>query len=139
MRTFAEITQSYISRPFRECSCIGMLHQIYREMGITLPTTYDGMTIENYMDHYRDDPRGTQIKLLALIRSLGEQSSATLPHMFDLLVIAQNTNRKNVVKPGFFPAIYVGQGNAMASFLGSGVLKFQLDHNQRAIVARRVV
>ena len=139
MKKFAEITGKYINKSFKEYSCMGFLYAFYTELGVFVPNSFEDLTLDNYASSYKKDPRETQIRMLKLIRSLGKPSKATLPHLADLLVIAQNTTRKGVIKPGLFPAVYVGKGQAISSFIGAGVTTFELDKNQRPIVARRML
>jgi len=139
MKKFAEITARYVDRPFERYTCMGFLYSFYRELNVAVPNIFEDLTLDNYMDHYRKNPRETQIRMLKLIRSLGRPSKATLPHLGDLMVIAQNTTKKTVIPPGFFPAVYVGKEQCLTSFLRTGVTTFKLDKNHRAIVARRMI
>ena len=138
MRRFAAITARYIDRPFERHTCMGVLHAIYSDLGVDVPDSWEELTLENYMDAYRRDPRGTQIRMLRLVRSLGRPASAQNPGLGDLLVVAQNPNKPGVVAPGFFPAIYTGRGQAITSFLRHGVSVFRLDKRNRPIAARRM-
>jgi len=138
MKKFAEITAKYIDKPFKQYTCMGFLYAFYTELGVSVPDQFEDLTLENYMEKYRMDPRGIQIRMLKLIRSLGKPSRATLPHLGDLLVVSQNTT-KQTIPPGFFPAVYVGKNQALAGFLRTGVSTFSLDRNNRAIVARRMI
>jgi len=139
MKKFAEITAKYVDKPFKRYTCMGFLHEFYTELGVSVPDKFEDLTLENYMKKYRVDPKGIQIRMLKLIRSLGEASKATLPHLGDLLVISQNTTKPNVIPPGFFPAVYVGKDQALAGFINSGVTTFKLDKNNRAVIARRML
>jgi len=139
MKKFAEITAKYIDKPFKQYTCMGFLYAFYTELGVSVPDRFEDLTLKNYMEKYRIDPRGIQIKMLKLIRSLGKASKATLPHLGDMLVISQNTTKKNVIPPGLFPAVYVGKGQAMTSYLRTGITTFAIDRNNRAIVARRML
>jgi len=118
---------------------MGFLHAIYHELGVDVPDRFEDLTLGNYLAHFRRDPYGTQLRLLAMVRSLGQPSSARQPHLGDLLVVSENTTRAGVIRPGFFPAIYTGSGQAMASFLKKGVAAFRLDRHNRPIVARRMI
>ena len=137
MKRFAEITAKYIGKPFSEMTCMGFLHSIYQDMGVRVPDRFEDLTLDNYMQKFENNPREIQIRMIKVIRSLGTKSIATLPHLGDLLVIAQK--KPNINRPGLFPAIYIGKQLAMASFVQMGVHPFKLDRNHRPIVARRMV
>jgi hypothetical protein len=139
MKKLAEITARYVGKPFREYTCMGLLYSLYTNLGIDVPDHFENLTLDNYMDQFKKDPYGTQITLMRMIRSLGQRSKAPLPHLGDLLIVAQATTRKGVIRPGFLPAMYVGRGQAIASFLLKGVTVFQLDPLNRPIVARRLL
>ena len=139
MKRFAAITAKFVDRPFKRYTCMGFLYSFYRELNVAVPNTFEDLTLDNYMDHYRKNPREIQIRMLKLIRSLGSPSKATLPHLGDLMVVAQNTTKKTVIPPGFFPAVYIGKEQCLTSFLRTGVTTFKLDKNHRAIVARRMI
>lgn len=139
MRHLADITARYISKPFHRYPCMVLVHHIYTDLGIDVPDTFEDLTLENYMRTYRREPYQTQIKLRRLVRSLGRRSSTKYPKLGDLLVVQQNLDRPNVVKPGWFAAIYIGKSEALASFMATGVCLFKLDQNQWPIVARRLI
>lgn len=132
MKNFAAITANYISRPFVDHSCMGLLYSIYTDLGVNVPDTFEDLTLDNYMEAFKADPRGTQIRMLRFARSLGRLSSAVNPHLADLLVVTQKGRI-------LFPAIYAGRGQAITSFLRGGVSMFRLDRRNRAIVARRMI
>lgn len=139
MKNFATITARYIDRPFAEYTCMGLVHAIYTDLGVAVPDQWEDLSLDNYMEAFKRDPRGIQIRMLKLVRSLGRPSSAQRPHLADLLVVSQATTRMGVIKPGFFPAIYAGRGQALASFLRGGVRLMPLDALNRPIVARRLI
>lgn len=139
MKGLADITAKYVGKPFRDHTCMGLLYAVYTDLGVDVPDRFEDLSIKNYMDHYKRDPYGTQVRMLKMVRSLGEKSSALLPHLGDLLVVSQATTRKGVIRPGFLPAMYVGRGQALTSFLARGVSVFALDRLNRPIVARRMI
>lgn len=139
MKKLADITAKYIDQSFHKYTCMGFLHAIYTDFGIDVPDSFEDLSLDNYMYAYRRDPRNIQIKMLKLIRSLGKPSSTITPSIGDLLVVAQNTCRANVIPPGLFPAIYTGKGQALTSFRRTGVSMFALDKNHRPIVSRRLI
>lgn len=128
----SRLTADYVDRPFGEHSCMGLLHSMYTALGADVPDQWEDLTLSNYMAAFKKDPRGTQIRMIKLMRSLGKRSSVQFPNLFDLLVVVQKG-------PGFFPAMYVGRGQAIASFLKTGVTVFGLDKHNRPIVARRIL
>jgi hypothetical protein len=133
-----EWTAQYVGKPFRKITCMGLIDIYLRDLGMIPPKEFEGLTLDNFMTEYRKNPYPVQLTMMRLIRSLGKHVPAAFPKIGDLLVISQRLRRKFVVPPGFFCGIYVGHGMAISSFIRSGVTVFNLDNNQKAIVARRV-
>ena len=136
----AKITQRYISKPFKEVNCLGLLYRVYTDLGVKVPKSFEDLTLKNYMQRFLEDPVKTQFALLRLAASVGTPSSIRYPKQWDMLVVFHDYRKsKSSVYPGFSPMIYVNKGQAIGSFLRTGVVTIQLDKHNRAIMARSLV
>jgi len=135
----SELTAKFVGRPYSQYSCMGLVHAFYSQLGVNLPNSYGYLTLNNFMGYYFKNPGKTQVEMIKVVNSLGEQSSAQYPKLLDLLIVAQNLRVRHVISPGLLAAIYVGKGHAMTSFLKTGVSVFRLDKHNRAIASRRIV
>ena len=139
MKAFADVTAKYISQPWRKYPCMRLVYHVYRDLDIDVPDNFEDLTIYNYLSKFRVDPYGVQIQMLKCVRSLGKPSTPATPKLADLLVVSQDLTKGRCIKPGFLSAIYVGRNSAVASFLRCGVMQFELDKYNRAIVARTMI
>jgi hypothetical protein len=125
------ITKKYINRPFAECGCIELVVAVMAEMGHPLPDSIDGIDAVNYRDLVASDIKKAQVAMLRAFRQIGDPASTKYPAIGDLLVVMQSDC-------GLFPAVAVGSGMGLASFIRTGVSIFSLDKYNRPIMARRV-
>jgi len=125
------ITKKYIGKPFAEYGCIELVVAVLAEMGRPLPDAVDGIDAVNYRDLVGSDIKKAQVAMLKAFRKIGKPASTKYPAIGDLLVVMQSGC-------SLFPAVAVGGGQAMASFIRNGVGIFSLDKYNRTIMARRV-
>jgi len=125
------ITKKYINKPFAEYGCIELVVAVLAEMGRPLPDAVDGIDAVNYRDLVASDIKKAQFEMLRTFRKIGTSSSTKYPGIGDLLVVMQ-------AGCALFPAVAVGNGQALASFIRRGVCVFSLDEYNRAVMARRV-
>lgn len=128
----SKITAKYIGRTFEDYGCIELIVSFMNDIGTPLPDEVNGITVENYNDLVEADIRAAHITMLKTFRKIGEPASAKYPAIGDLLVIFQRRHG------GMFPAVSVGQGNAIASFIKKGVMVFKTDKWNFPIMARRI-
>ena len=129
----ATITQKYVGKPFEEMGCAQFVYNFYTDLGVKLPTSVDGLTLDNYMEHFAKNKRKVHGILTKLVTSNGVNSSFELPKIGDLLLVFQP--RVKVM----FPAVYVGKSSAITSFTETGVTVFKLNELYKTIIARKVV
>jgi len=129
----AMVTSKYIGKPFHEYGCIELVVNLMRDIGKPLPDEIDGINVKNYNDLVNEDIKKAQIIMLKAFRKIGKSANTKYPATGDLLVIFQKH------KWGMFPAVYMGNGMAVASFIRRGVQAFNLDKWNRPIMARRIV
>jgi hypothetical protein len=127
------ITQKYVGKTFEELNCAQFVNDFYTDAGVSLPTSFEGLTLKNYMREFIRNKRKVHGILTKLIKSMGVESSVEFPKIGDLLLIYQP--RVKVM----FPAVYVGKSSAITSFTETGVTVFKLSELNKAIVARRVL
>lgn len=128
----AEITRKYINQPYDEYGCVELVVAVMADMGYALPGEIDGINVKNYKDLVTADIKKAQITLLKTFRKIGRPTSTKYPWIGDLLVVYQKHRQ------GLFPAVSVGNGQAMASFIRYGVQVFRLDRLNLPIMARRI-
>ncbi len=127
------ITQKYVGKPFEELNCAQFVNDFYTDAGVSLPTSFEGLTLENFMREFIRNKRKIHGTLTKLIKSMGVKSSTEFPKIGDLLLVYQP--RAKVM----FPAVYVGKSSAMTSFTETGVTVFKLSELNRVIIARTVL
>ena len=125
------ITKKYIGKPFVEFGCIELVVAVLAEMGRPLPDAVDGIDAINYRELVADDIKKAQVAMLRAFRQIGRPGSTKYPAIGDLLIVMQSGC-------GLFPAVAVGNGMGIASFIRTGVGVFALDKYNRTIMARRV-
>lgn len=135
---FARIIRSYIGMKFRSgargkdgmIGCLDLVHDILRKRGKKVPDEWRGLTIENYGEWAEANPEKVKDMLLDLAKEVGTEVPLAAKLAGDVLIMQQGER--------FFPAIYIGNGHAIASFLEKGVACFRIDEKQRAVSAWRV-
>ena len=129
MKALADITAKYIGRPFTDYGCAEFVYQFLDDLGLDPPRGADGLTVDNYKAMVDEDIKAAQRKMLKSFRLIGRKSNNQYPHIGDLLIIEQDNDV-------FFPAVYVGAGQAIASFIRQGISVFRIDSKNRVILAR---
>jgi hypothetical protein len=129
----SKITAKYIGKSFREYGCIELVVNFMRDIEKPLPDEVDGIDVINYRDLIDEDIKKAQRVMIRTFRKIGTPANAKYPSIGDLLVVLQPHCR------GIFPAVAIGHGNAIASFIGAGVMAFNLDRLNVPIMARRVI
>jgi len=125
------ITRKYLGKPFVEYGCIELVVAVMAEMGHPLPNAVDGIDAVNYRDLVAADIKKAQVAMLKAFRKIGKPASTKYPSIGDLLVVMQSPG-------GLFPAVAIGNGMGIASFIRNGVDVFFLDKYNRTIMARRI-
>ena len=125
------ITKKYINKSFADYGCIELVVAVMDEMGRPLPDSIDGIDAINYRDLVASDIKKAQVAMLKAFRKIGKPASTKYPAIGDLLVVMQHGC-------SLFPAVAVGDGMGLASFIRDGVCVFSLDKYNRTIMARRV-
>lgn len=128
----ATVTAKYIGKPFKEHGCIDFVVDFMRDIGKPLPESVDGIDAANYNDLVRADIKQAQVTMLRAFRKIGEPSSTKYPRIGDLLVIYQRHSKS------MYPAVAIGNGMGIASFIRHGVSCFNIGKWDLPIMARRV-
>ncbi len=128
----SELTRKWLDTPYGETNCIGFCHDFLEEAtGRDVPDTFGDLTIENHYQRWREDKAGTEAKLVEAVKAYTKPQHPDRPQLLDLLVV-------EIRDAGLTPAVYVGNGNAIACFIKTGVTVFNLDKNNRIVVAGSV-
>ena len=130
--SLSTITAKYIGKSFKDYGCIELVVSVMRDMGNELPAEVDGINIDNYKSLVDRDIKHAQVEMLRIFRKIGRPSNCKYPAIGDLLVIIQPH------RMAMFPAVSVGFGSAIASFIRRGVMVFPLDKYNIAVMSRHI-
>ncbi len=139
-KTFAEIMLSYLGKPYARGAmgpaaydCIGFVYAFLRDTGkgACFPHEFEDYSLETYPDLYERDREAAEQLMLRAFRTIGSEISPQAALAGDLLIVQHQNG-------GLFPAIYAGNSMGYASFLRAGVRAFNLDRDNKAIMARRL-
>ncbi|MCG8638491.1 MAG: hypothetical protein MI862_02085 [Desulfobacterales bacterium] len=130
----SELTGRYVGQPFEKISCMGLLHSMYTDIGVDVPDTFKGLTLETYFSAWEKDKKGTVGIMQDLFDTLGSpvKDLARLQR-YDLLVVRETRDGKKNI----YPAMYLGLGLAITSNLHKGVRVFHIGELHQVIKARR--
>lgn len=128
----ATVTAKYIDKPFEKYGCIDFVVEFMRDIGKPLPESVDGISALNYNDLVKADIKKAQVTMLKAFRKIGKAANTKYPKIGDLLVIYQ---RHSGV---LYPAVAIGNGMGIASFIRHGVRCFNINKWDLPIMARRI-
>lgn len=113
--------------------CVGFMYAFYKDLGIELPNTFKGITLDNYSQFYLEN-KDTDETLKEYLNTVGIEVNPTQILKGDLIAV------KHISKNyPLFPAIYGGNKLAISSFIGYKVKVFSLTNTYEVVVARRVI
>lgn len=110
--------------------CLDLIHDILRKSGKKVPDEWRGLTIENYGEWVKENPDKVNDMLIDLVKEVGREMPIAAKLGGDVLIIEQEGN--------LFPAIYIGNEHAVASFVKLGVSCFRIDEKQKVVSAWRI-
>jgi len=119
MKRLSEITGMFVGKPFSECGCIDFVYRFYKECGVNVPGSIGAVTIENYMVLVHKNKKLAEATMIKVFKTIGTKVDFRDVRTGDLLVVMQPNKT-------MYPAVYLGDGGAMASFIRIGVSAFQL-------------
>lgn len=125
------VTAKYVGKTFAEVGCLELCYRVLREMGKPVPAGVGPWGVENYAGLVARSIRSAQRVMLASFWQVGRGVPVRAAAPGDLLAVLQKG-------PVVFPAVHVGRGLAIASFIRRGVEVFRLDEENRAVMARRI-
>jgi cell wall-associated NlpC family hydrolase len=117
------IMEQFLGKPFAHnggagrpgYDCMGLIYAYLMEMGIPdVPTSFQGITLDNYTDFYLADRARADAVLLDLFDTLGAPVEGDRPVAGDLCIVRHGDGTH-------FPCIYAGNRNIMAAIEGVGV------------------
>jgi hypothetical protein len=128
--SLAELTGRYVGKSFSECSCMELAYSWYTEIGVDVPFSFDGLTVDNYFPVWEKDRKAVINIMLELFSTLGEPvADFTRLQRHDLLAVQEKNN--------IYAAIYLENSMAITSNIAYGVRVFFLGKRHRVIAARR--
>jgi cell wall-associated NlpC family hydrolase len=138
--TFADICAEFIGKPYSELGfgpdsygCVGLCYAFLKRRGKIIDESvweYEGLTLTNYMERWKHNHSIDGLLLKSFDR-IGTEISIKKRLAGDLLVIQAQDG-------SYFPAIYVGNNNFMASFADRGVMIFAMANNLKTVKTRRL-
>lgn len=131
MKKLADITGRWIGRDFKDYGCLGFCYMFLKDLGFDPPDRVGPWGVDNYITLVDEDIKKAQRIMMKSFLKIGRRAPKKYPAIGDLLVIKQ----KDKV---YFPAVYVGRGSAMASFIKKGVMVFRIDTANQVLMARRL-
>ena len=124
------ITGKYVGR--RDISCAGLVHSVLYDIGTELPKSLGDLTLDNYMERFRQKPLETQSLFLRGIKSIGQYADPKHIRRWDVVVLFSMITKRA------FPAVAISANKAMAVSESHGVEIIPMGNIWRPIVARRV-
>ena len=132
MKKMSEITTKYIGLPFSECGCIDFVYRFLRDCGADIPKSFESVSVDTYMELVHKNKKLAEATMVRAFKTIGTKIPVNNSKTGDLLIIMQPNKT-------MYPAIYIGGGDAMASFIRIGVSVFGLSEKDKPIMARRVL
>ncbi len=137
-KMFSEIVGKYIGKSFKAGAhgdggygCVDLIHALCVDLEKKVPNRFRDWDLKNYVELYQTDRLKAEAVLLDLSKTLGEEVSVHELVAGDILICRQE-------RGNLFPALYVGNGNAISAFTRAGVNVFKLDAKNKPICARRL-
>jgi len=126
----ATVTSSYLGRP--DMGCLDLCVALLTDLGFEMPDAVDGLGVANYRELAHRSMRLAESRLLSRMWRVGRPGSARYPHLGDFIAVFLPASG------GVFPAVALGGGQAIASFIRTGVSVFRLDTANRVLLCRRL-
>lgn len=139
--TFAELTARFVGKPYSEYGkgpdsfgCLGLCYAFLKAAGKDIDEAswqHQGFSTDNFMEHWHLDPCRLEAVMLEAAERVGTAVDVHGKVAGDLVILKTRLGR-------FFPGIYVGNGNVMASYADAGVRVFSIDNDgMTAVKVRR--
>jgi cell wall-associated NlpC family hydrolase len=132
-----EIVGQYIGKPFKPggrgddgWGCIELCHAILTDMGKNPPNSVGDVSLDDYLDKTAYDVEQQHVLLLSVAHDLGREVPIDNLMPGDGIVIKTS-------RGGVGVALYLGQGKAITSTPGKGVIVFTIDDSNAILMARR--
>ena len=131
MKNLAATTAKYLGKTHEQYGCLELAYHLLKDLGLPVPEAVGDWSVKNYKSLVDADIKRAQREMIRAFKRIGAPASTKYPALGSLLVVFQ---RPDV----FFPAVYTGNGQAMASFIKKGVVVFRLNDLNRVVMARRI-
>ena len=129
MKNLAGVSAKYIGKPYEQYGCLELVYHLLKDLQLPVPDTIGSWSVDNYRGLVDADIKKAQRIMIRAFKKIGQRGSTQYPTVGNLLVVFQ--------KPDiFFPAVYTGNGQAMASFIKKGIVVFGLDELNRVVMTR---
>ncbi|TAN40801.1 MAG: hypothetical protein EPN22_17030 [Nitrospirae bacterium] len=119
---FADTVGNFLGKKYRlgaqgpdAYDCFSFKYCFYRELGFEIPLPFEGYTLDNYPDRYKQEPAAATDAMLRLLRSCGTPVERNYMLPGDLAICHASD-----ATDGFMGAIYMGRGNFLAMHTSHG-------------------
>lgn len=139
-RTFADLCAEFIGKPYSELGtgpdsygCLGFCYAFLKAAGKAVVESeweYEGYSVGNFMEAWKDDPRKLESVMMDGAERVGQAVPVKRKIAGDLLILKTRTG-------SYFPGIYAGNGNCLASYSDIGVRVFQIDNDGITVIKAR--
>lgn len=140
MKNLEKYIRKYRGVPFKlgglgmdGLDCIGLLYRFYTDMGVEMPDSVGEANKDNYAQICDEDKSKTAKLLTEYFDLFGEEVSPMEVMSGDAIIIRHGKTKR------LFPAIYGGNGIAIAVFLNSCARTFSVGGEAVIVKARRVL
>lgn len=123
-------TSKYLGRP--DMGCLDLCVALLRDLGFDIPDEVDGLGVANYHEMAAASMRLAESRLLSRMWRVGRAGSTRYPRLGDFIAVFLPKSG------GVFPAVCLGGGLAIASFIRTGISVFRLDAANRVLLCRRL-
>ena len=130
MKGFGQVTRKYIGQSFEECNCLQLIHRIYTDLNLKVPSAYKGYDLVSYLEYWETDPELAIKDMIDLFRTIGKKVDPNYLKRGDLIV----ANYKGIK----WPAIYIGDNRIMCVNKKHGVRNLMIGKTIFPIMARRL-
>lgn len=133
IRKYRGIPFKYGGLTMQGLDCIGFIYRFYTDHGASMPDTFEGLDKENYSNLYMRDRETADKVLIRYFDTFGVEVNSGEIIAGDAIIVRHDRSRH------LFPAVYGGNGLAVATFNNREVKAFALGKRLPVVKARRVL
>jgi len=125
-QTFADFAGQFANKPFAiggygenaaGYDCMGLVYSFITKQGKNMPNRFGNFTLDNYAEIFKDNKLSAIREMYKYFDSFAAKIEIYEKLAGDIVVVKEKENDENSI----YPAICVGNGNIMASYVNCGV------------------